>query len=548
MREELLKELSEYIEWDPSDTSKEPTVNIDGTKVIHAFKRHFKATYINFEDTALGHVRKDPSLDTLYKVLKKVPMGSLLLYADGILNSEDILGLIADGVQPCGTFKFYPDYWEKAYDKPVDEWVDQVRKASQKIYSLRTGVKTPKTETVSLTLPNTGERAALNTILSSVKMPSIETLVGMAKDNTEAVKKIEDAKALSDAEVATLKGEVDKLKSEVKDLFAKAQVGNQVQEEVASHDGSIPSGKTTFKKASEVFKNIKFSSDFEIPVWEWDGVHPLVPAIDPYYKFRPNLLSRVLYALVTNQRGYLQGHTGSGKTTLLEQVAAHLNFPFVRVNFDSEVTRMDLIGRDTLKSDGKGSVSSQFVDGILPAAMNSPCIFCADEIDFVRPDVAYVMQAALEGNGLRITEDGDRMVKPHPMFRMFATGNTVGQGDEFGMYQGARPQSLALLDRFTVWIKVDYLSKKDREELVARHFPALTNEEATILSKYMEEHLEAFSKGTVIQPISPRGMLAVAKATIILGSIKEAMNMTILDRANADDYAVLKGLVDRVTP
>ena len=140
---------------------------------------------------------------------------------------------------------------------------------------------------------------------------------------------------------------------------------------------------------------------------------------------------------------------------------------FGRINFDSEISRFDLIGRDILISED-GKTVSKFVDGLLPQFMSTPTIACFDEIDFVRPDVAYVMQSALEGNGLVITEDGGRIVRPHSHFRMFATGNTQGQGDEKGMYQGARPQSLALLDRFTVWAKIDYLDAKQRRNLVIK--------------------------------------------------------------------------------
>ena len=155
------------------------------------------------------------------------------------------------------------------------------------------------------------------------------------------------------------------------------------------------------------------------------------------------------------------------------------------------------------------------------------------------------MQSAFEGNGLRITEDGDRVVTPHPMFRIFATGNTVGQGDEFGMYQGARPQSIALLDRFTIWIKVGYLDAQNRKGLIKKHFPALSNDHVETIAKYTTEHLNAFEQGDITQPISPRGMLAVARATMIFNDPKEALYMTVLDRANSTDYASLKGLVDR---
>jgi cobaltochelatase CobS len=259
----------------------------------------------------------------------------------------------------------------------------------------------------------------------------------------------------------------------------------------------------------------------------------------------------VLYALITNQRAYLHGHTGTGKTTLVEQVGAFLFWPVMRVNFDSEITRMDLIGRDVLSS-VDGATTSTFVDGILPQMMSGPYIGIFDEIDFVRPDVAYVMQRALEGNGLMLTEDGGRIVKPHKMFRMFATGNTVGQGDEFGMYQGARPQSMALLDRFTVWVKIDYMNEADRSALIKSVGKGLSASVIRQISQYVGEHLEAFTTAKVLQPISPRTFLAFTSAASMFTSmdvnepVQQALQTTILDRASVQDRAVLNGLATRV--
>ena len=325
--------------------------------------------------------------------------------------------------------------------------------------------------------------------------------------------------------------------------------------EAKSGDGIIPEGKVIQVKAKDAFKLTKGGEafEFDVPAWKWDGDHPHVPEVDEGYIFRPFELMRLLYAVLGNHRCYLHGHTGSGKTTLVEQVAARLKWPFMRVNFDSEITRMDLIGRDVLTVEG-GATKSSFVDGILPQMMSGPYIGCFDEIDFVRPDVGYVMQRALEGNGLLLTEDGGRMVHPHPMFRMIATGNTVGQGDELGMYQGARPQSLALLDRFTTWIHVEYMGAEDRAKLIATS--GLAKRHQTKICKYVTEHLEAFMSAKVLQPISPRGYLALCDAVSMFlklfpkerekEAIDQAIETVILDRATATDRVVLKGIVIRV--
>jgi len=312
------------------------------------------------------------------------------------------------------------------------------------------------------------------------------------------------------------------------------------------------------KRAADVFGITgagRSHFEFDFPVWEWDAPHPHVPAQDADYVFRPMSLFRVLYALITNQPCYLHGHTGSGKTTLVEQVAARLCWPFGRVNFDSEITRLDLIGRDVLTNDG-GTTASKFVDGILPQLLSGPYIACYDEMDFIRPDVAYVMQRTFEGNGLVITEDGGRVVHPHTHYRAFATSNSVGQGDEFGMYQGARPQSMALLDRFKVWVHVEYMDDKQREELLKSRVPSLSADMRRKVNKYVTEHIEAFTTSKVMQPISPRGYLALGEAIATFTQlfpatdaklgVEQAIQTVILDRCSAQDKAVLNGIVNRV--
>ena len=388
------------------------------------------------------------------------------------------------------------------------------------------------------------EEVTLNTILKGFKIPEWGTLTDALGSVSETVNaKVLAEKALQEFTKAS-EAETKRLTKLLGELQLKAEVAVAVE---VKGDGTIPAGKVVQKRVCDLFPGTKL--EFEVPCWEWEGVHPLVPNADPFYIFREDLLVSALYAIQTNQRAYLQGHTGSGKTTLIEQIAARLNWPFMRVNFDSEITRMDLIGRDTLKEG-----ASVFVDGILPQMMQGPHIAVFDEIDFCRPDVAYVMQSALEGNSFKITEDGGREVKPHPMFRMFATGNTVGQGDEHGMYQGARAQSLAFLDRFQVWIKVPYLTKDERLELISRSYPSLSKETAELINKYATEHLAAFEQANVLQPISPRGILALARSTAMLTSmygnqqkaLKEAMQMVILNRCTNSDHVVLKGVVDRV--
>lgn len=414
--------------------------------------------------------------------------------------------------------------------KPEDDMTSDQRKLYELIIERLNGMIEDSTpEPVVATYTSPADSQLIDLALSQAGLPSIGKL-------------LDELNAASQA---------------VKDAEARASVAPVMADTTSEATGDIPSGKVAIKKAHEAFglTRGKDAFDFDVPVWEWEHDHPHVPEVDADYVFRPFELFRVLYALITNQRCYLHGHTGSGKTTLIEQVAARLNWPFMRVNFDSEITRMDLIGRDVLTNEG-GTTTSTFVDGILPQMMTGPYIGCFDELDFVRPDVAYVMQRAFEGNGLLLTEDGGRMVKPNKMFRAFATGNTVGQGDEFGMYQGARPQSMALLDRFTVWVSVDYMTPVDRRKLIKARVPSISEDMLTNLDKYIGEHLEAFKTSKVLQPISPRSYIALGNAIVTFtayfpatkrkAAIEQAIEATILDRASAQDRAVLKGIASRV--
>ncbi len=396
---------------------------------------------------------------------------------------------------------------------------------------------TAPTADTTYTMPDADKSKLIDLTLGQAGLPDIETLI---------------------KEINTKTGEIAKLKS-----APKMELAPESAEVSSTGELALPSGSVAVKEAWEVF-GIKGAAKknfmFDVPVWSWDSVHPHVPQIDKNYQFQPQPLMRVLYSIITNQRCYLHGHTGSGKTTLIEQVAACLNYPFMRLNFDSEITRMDLIGRDVLTTEtdehGKSNTVSSFVDGILPQMMQGPYMSCFDEIDFVRPDVSYVMQRVFEGNGLLITEDGGRVVKPHRMFRMFATGNTVGQGDEFGMYQGARPQSIALLDRFTVWSHIDYMPKHARKKLIAANATRLEEKDLDKIDAYVAEHLNAFKEGKVLQPISPRGFIALGQAVMAFytfypsgdeaKAFQQAFETTILDRATVQDKVVLNGIAQRV--
>lgn len=383
-----------------------------------------------------------------------------------------------------------------------------------------------------LTKPDPSQAVMIDAMLAAAKLPSIGSIV--------------DA-------LSAMKAHISELKRGPAPVITLMSPGTTI---TVAKGGAKPSGKVSTAKACDVFGIPKgMSFDFEVPVWEWDHVHPDVPEVDADYIFRPDELMSALYALISNERCWVSGHTGTGKTTLWEQIAARLRWPIHVLSFDSEITRADLIGQHVLLSEG-GSTVSKFVEGIIPQCMQGPYILVCDEVDFIRPDVAYVMQRVAEAKGLTLMEDGGRVVTPHQMFRMVATANTQGQGDDFGMYAGARVQSAAFLDRFTAWITVDYLAQDKRLQLLKAKVPHLDPKLAEQVNKYTTEHIEAFKTAKVMKPISPRGMVALGQKVATFASLfpakskKQALNLalnsSILNACTAQDRVVLKAISDRV--
>ena len=316
----------------------------------------------------------------------------------------------------------------------------------------------------------------------------------------------------------------------------------------------IPNGTSKAVDVKTVFSGLRKGFDgLQVPLFEWDGPHPHVPDVDVDYQFDQSALRRVLRALLMNKPIYLHGHTGSGKTTLIEQIAARLNWPVVRLNLHGEITQMDLLGREVLRNKG-GTTVSEYVDGPVPQAMAGPNILLLDEVDYIRANVSYALQRALEGKGLMLTEDGGRIITPHPQFRFVGTGNTQMKGDEYGMYREARIQSSAFINRWSNWVHVDYMTKSARRKLIKAKVPGFAEELLEKTVQYTVEHLKAFTSAEIIQPLSPRDYLETAECQVcftVMGlsqdeAMKEAIQATIIDAAVPQDAQVLKGIIKNV--
>lgn len=317
--------------------------------------------------------------------------------------------------------------------------------------------------------------------------------------------------------------------------------------------------EVVMQNAGKVFGRKVKALGFDIPTLLWRNAngdevrHPLCPDVDDNYEFRPDHLIKFLSGHLFGQNLWLHGHTGTGKTTLAEQVAARIGFPVHRLNLDSNIERSDMVGSKELTVENGVPVTT-YVEGILPRAMQQPSFLILDEMDAGQADVLFTIQRALEKKGLVLTEDGGRVVQSHALFRFIATANSRGQGDEYGWYQGVRPMNVATLDRFGVFIEVDYLDKATEQKLLTNKYPTLKKADAEEMSQFAVEVRQAFKTGELSTTISPRGMDSLVMYFLHMSdlmpdrktALKKALEVVITDRAPADSTRTVIEMADRV--
>ncbi|MGZ3411753.1 MAG: AAA family ATPase, partial [Xanthobacteraceae bacterium] len=213
-----------------------------------------------------------------------------------------------------------------------------------------------------------------------------------------------------------------------------------------------------------------FDSDMEVPAYSEPNEY--VPDVDTDYRFDKPTTLAILAGFARNRRVIVTGFHGTGKSTHIEQVAARLNWPMVRVNLDSHISRIDLIGKDAIVIK-EGQQVTEFRDGILPWAYQHNVALCFDEYDAGRPDVMFVIQRVLESSGRLTLLDQNRVIRPHPAFRLFATANTIGLGDTSGLYHGTQQINQAQMDRWSIVTTLNYLPHDNEVEIVlakAHHY------------------------------------------------------------------------------
>ena len=260
-----------------------------------------------------------------------------------------------------------------------------------------------------------------------------------------------------------------------------------------------------------------------------------VPEIDPTYKFDPDTTLAIIAGFSHNRRVMIQGYHGTGKSTHIEQVAAHLKWPAVRVNLDSHISRIDLIGKDAIKlRDGKQV--TEFHEGILPWALRNPVAIIFDEYDAGRADVMFVIQRVLEHDGKLTLMDQNEIITPHTQFRLFATANTVGLGDTTGLYHGTQQINQAQMDRWSLVATLNYLSIDAESAIVLAKNPHYNNEAGRKTIKQMVTVADltrtAFMNGDLSTVMSPRTVISWAQNAEIFRNIGYAFRLSFINKCD----------------
>jgi len=278
-----------------------------------------------------------------------------------------------------------------------------------------------------------------------------------------------------------------------------------------------------------------FGIDADMKVKGFAEATDRVPDLDLTYKFDPDTTLAILAGFAFNRRLLIQGYHGTGKSTHIEQVAARLNWPLVRVNLDSHISRIDLIGKDAIKlRDGKQV--TEFHEGILPAALRSGTAIVFDEYDAGRADVMFVIQRVLEHDGKLTLMDQNEIITPHPSFRLFATANTVGLGDTTGLYHGTQQINQAQMDRWSMVATLNYLSHDAEVMIVLSKAPHYNTETGRKIVSQMVTVADltrtAFMNGDLSTVMSPRTVINWAQNAEIFRDVGYSFRLTFLNKCD----------------
>ena len=281
--------------------------------------------------------------------------------------------------------------------------------------------------------------------------------------------------------------------------------------------------------------NQTFGIDSNLEVDAFSKKNEYVPEIDKNYKFDKDTTLAILSGFSFNKRVLVQGYHGTGKSTHIEQVAARLNWPCIRVNLDSHISRIDLIGKDAITiKDGKQI--TEFQEGILPWSIQNPIALVFDEYDAGRPDVMFVIQRVLEAEGNFTLLDKNKVLKQHKYFRLFATSNTVGLGDTTGLYHGTQQINQGQMDRWNIVTSLNYLSLEREMEIILAKNKSYNNskgkEEIANMIKVASLTRKGFVSGDISTVMSPRTVMHWAENNLIFKDIGYSFRVTFLNKCD----------------
>ena len=288
-----------------------------------------------------------------------------------------------------------------------------------------------------------------------------------------------------------------------------------------------------------------FGIDTDMKVPAFSKHNPHTPDRDDSYRFDPETTRAILAGFAFNRRVMVQGYHGTGKSTHIEQIAARLNWPCVRVNLDSHISRIDLIGKDAIViKDGKQV--TDFREGVLPWALRNPVALVFDEYDAGRPDVMFVIQRVLEVEGKLTLLDQNEVIRPNPGFRLFATANTVGLGDTTGLYHGTQQINQGQMDRWSMVVTLNYLSQAAETDIVEAKCPDTDRTMLEHMVQVANLTRQGFMNGEISTVMSPRTVISWAQNTAIFaGDVAFAFRLTFLNKCDEMERATVAEFYQR---
>lgn len=286
----------------------------------------------------------------------------------------------------------------------------------------------------------------------------------------------------------------------------------------------------------------RFGIDSDLLVPSFIEKSDLVPSIDETYQFDPEVTLAILTGFAFNRRTLIQGMHGTGKSSHIEQVAARLNWPCLRINLDGHLSRLDLIGKDTI-SLKDGLQVTEFKSGILPTSLQCPIALIFDEYDAGKPDVMFVIQQLLEKDGKYTSLEQNKVISPHPLFRLFSTCNTVGLGNISGLYSGTQILNQSQLDRWNIIATLNYLSPNHEAKIILSKAPHLDNDNGRQLIDNMVAMAgltrQGFANGDISTLMSPRTVITWVENLIFFKHIGTAFKYSFLNRCEEMEKPIL---------